>query len=651
MLGHSGSVRSTRPRADTPADPPVRTTVDILLLESTVIWAGATALLGDEGRLAYGDLLVRAQNLATLLRRRGMRHGDLVGVVGTRSFSTICSIIGILLAGGVYVPFDVHALTPERLGRQLRASAVDLLLADRSDPAANRLHWAERVTVLDSSIVEREFMPMFRDIRLAHRLPEDPAVVLFNEQERGVLVTHAGIVRLVTSGSLVEFRSTDTTLLHAGAQHHAFLLELWGPLLAGGTVALAPHPAEGETLSPQDYARLLRRYRVTTLCAPAASVADLNSKVHGPLEHLEQVVVDLAGMNPAELDRLRANESTAAGPRIIGALGAAETTSYAVGVSLTGEATPVKGSSVLVANAAHHETAIGRLGALTVTGDALAIGYLGEPQETMNAFREVQLLSDQRLRGFSLAIEAVQLSDGRLLIGAPARTAAEETIVLSEPEVPKIRPGRRISPGEFEVMMTAHSLVRECVALADPHGEGVSCVFVTLKTGADPRAEAVLRDFLEQRVPQEQHPAALMLVARFPLDAQGRPDRWTLRQQCDVIMRRFAPGSVPPPAGSGGSSVTESRPGPQPEHPQRPEDAVRSIWQRLLHRLQVEPDEDFFASGGTSVQRIRLYAELNQRFPGAFTMAELHSLRTMRQVIEHLGSDVARERMLSRRGA
>jgi hypothetical protein len=42
-----------------------------------------------------------------------------------------------------------------------------------------------------------------------------------------------------------------------------------------------------------------------------------------------------------------------------------------------------------------------------------------------------------------------------------------------------------------------------------------------------------------------------------------------------------------------------------------------------------------------------LYAELNQRFPGAFTMTELRSLNTIRKVVNHLNSDIARERMLA----
>ncbi len=126
-LGQPGSSRSTRPPgADQAVDVPVRTTLEVLFYESTVLWASATALLGEEGRLSYGDLMVRAQNVAAVLRRKGMRHGDLVGVVGLRTFSSIAGILGILLAGGVYVPFDVQGQSTEKLARQVDESAIRL---------------------------------------------------------------------------------------------------------------------------------------------------------------------------------------------------------------------------------------------------------------------------------------------------------------------------------------------------------------------------------------------------------------------------------------------------------------------------------------------------------------------------------------------
>src|ERR1700751_6487981 len=114
-LGHPGTPRSTRPtRDDQAADVPVRATLETLFLESTVLWASSTALLGEEGRLSYSDLMVRAQNIAAVLRRKGMRRGDLVGVVGLRTFSSISSILGIVLAGGVYVTVCVARRSNEK---------------------------------------------------------------------------------------------------------------------------------------------------------------------------------------------------------------------------------------------------------------------------------------------------------------------------------------------------------------------------------------------------------------------------------------------------------------------------------------------------------------------------------------------------------
>ena len=334
-LGQPGSSKSMRPlRADQAADLSTRATLEVLFLESTVLWASATALLGEEGRLSYSDLMVRAQNVAAALRGKGMRAGDLVGVVGLRTFSSISGIVGILLAGGVYVPFDVHGVSTEKLMRELDDSAIRLLVTDGADTAGAALPWARRVTLVDASRLEREFMPLFHEVKLPQRLPEDPAAVVFNAEGRGVLVTHAGIVRLVTAGTLMEFRSSDTVLLHAGAQEHLFQMELWGPLLAGGTVALAPHSGTG-AMPAHEYARVMRRYRVSAICARPSLLEELAREPLAPLDQVQQAVVDAgeldaAGLDGAIRDRMGTRERAL---RVTGGVGAAETTSYAVRVA------------------------------------------------------------------------------------------------------------------------------------------------------------------------------------------------------------------------------------------------------------------------------------------------------------------------------
>lgn len=621
-LGQSGTPRSTRPPgADQAAALPVRTTLEVLLLEATVLSAASTALLGEEGRLSYTDLMVRAQNIAALLRRKGMRHGDLVGVVGMRTFSSICGIVGVLLAGGVYVPFDIYGQSTERLARQLEESAIRLLVTDRSEEAGISLPWARRITIVDAASVEREFMPLFGEVKLPRRLPEDPAAVVFNNARQGVLVTHAGIVRLVTSGAIMDFQSSDTVLLHARSQEHTFQLELWGPLLAGGTVALAPHYWLGSEMPAHDYARVLRRYRVSSLCACPSLLEELAAEPQSPLDQVRQAVVDVAGIDPALLSRLSGGERAM---RVTGGLGAAETTSFAVSVQVnvedSGRAQPVPGSEALVVAAAGQQVEVGKLGALAITGDALAIGYLGQPDATLAAFPEAQRENGQRLRSFRLPVQAARMRDGSLLTGSAAASAVAEL---------KTHERRRGTVEEVESLLRHHPLVLDCVALSAAPDERVSCVFATLKQRDDPRAERALREHLENQLPRDSQPEALIILPQIPLTQQGVPDRVRLARECDAVLRRFTPSP------------------PQEVLPEKQADVVRSIWQRLLHRLQVDPDEDFYAGGGNSIQRIRLYAELNQRFPGAFTMTELRSLNTIRKVIDHLNSAETRERMLA----
>lgn len=610
----------------------MRSTLEALFQESTVIWASSTALLGEEGRLSYSDLMVRAQNVASLLRAKGMRHGDLVGVVGRRTFSSISAIIGILLAGGVYVPFDVHGVSAERLTQQVAESDIQLLLADRGDPAAAHLSWTRRVTVIDASLVEREFMPLFGEVRLPPTVPEDPAAVLFNQEGRGVLITHHGLTRLVTTGALLEFSAMDTVLLHAGAQEHVFQLELWGALLNGGTVALAPHTLDStpEGVPAYEFARMMRRYRVSAMCAEPVLLAELAEQPLAPLAQVQQAVYEASGeaggAEPALLSRVRGREPRM---RLTGGLGAAETTSFALTVKVNvkdGERlAPIPGSDALVVTSDLAEAAPGALGALAITGDSLAIGYLGQPEATRAAFPEARRTGGQRARCYRLPVQATRLADGSLLTGAAAVAAAEEA-----------QRERRVRPNEIESMLLEHPLVRECVALLAPETGRVTCVFATLHTGDDPRAERTLREHLEARLSADARPKAMVLLPRMPLDAQGLPDRARLTEQCEALLRRF---SAPPRS---------------PEiAPAKYAEIVRSIWQRLLHRMQVDMDEDFFSSGGTAVQQIRLQAELNQRFPGAFTSAELPQLNTIRKILDHLNTDTARQRMvaLERRGA
>ncbi len=85
---------------------------------------------GNE-RLTYAELNRRANGLAHYLRQRGVETGQPVAICVERSLEMVVAILGVLKAGGAYMPIDPE--TPlERLGFMLEDSGATLLLCQSS---------------------------------------------------------------------------------------------------------------------------------------------------------------------------------------------------------------------------------------------------------------------------------------------------------------------------------------------------------------------------------------------------------------------------------------------------------------------------------------------------------------------------------------
>ncbi len=140
---------------------------------------------------------------------------------------------------------------------------------------------------------------------------------------------------------------------------------------------------------------------------------------------------------------------------------------------------------------------------------------------------------------------------------------------------------------------------------------------------------------MRNALPPAAMPTLFHYVESIPRDSAGTVDPALLQQQWKQKSDRAV-------------AVVEDR----SEHEMM--ELVRGIWLRLLQRVSVGYDEDFFDAGGTQVQMIRMHVELNRRFPGAITMANLSVLRTIHKIHDHLTNHLAQNKMaatLSGRGA
>lgn len=93
------------------------------------------ALLSTEKKYSFHELNGRANQVADyLLKEHGIKKGEFVSILMRPSCSRIIIILGILKAGGVYVPIDTE-YPVSRIEFILQDTATRLLFTDKHDPA------------------------------------------------------------------------------------------------------------------------------------------------------------------------------------------------------------------------------------------------------------------------------------------------------------------------------------------------------------------------------------------------------------------------------------------------------------------------------------------------------------------------------------
>jgi non-ribosomal peptide synthetase component F len=114
-----------------------------LFEEQVRLAPGATAVVFEGQEVSYGELDRRANQLAHYLRRQGVAPDARVGICVERGVGMIVGLLGVLKAGGGYVPLD-PAYPAERLKYILQDSAPVVLLTQK--------HLQERLGGMDGTL-------------------------------------------------------------------------------------------------------------------------------------------------------------------------------------------------------------------------------------------------------------------------------------------------------------------------------------------------------------------------------------------------------------------------------------------------------------------------------------------------------------------
>ncbi len=532
------------------------------------------AVVHGAASLTYGELDARAGALAGELRARGVGPETRVGVCLERGIDALVALLGVLRAGGVYVPLD-PAYPSDRLAFMLADSGARLVLTAAPFAALLPAFGGEVVRV--DGDFSRSRSPALPHSPSSHSpSPDNLAYVIYTSGStgapKGVMVPHGTAARMLPAlvrvfGARPGGRVAQT----ASLSFDASILEIFLALLSGSTL----HVADRDTVLSADALGALLREREIDVWMSSPPLLELLAGEELPaLRSLGTGGERCPGELAARWSR---------GRRMANLYGPTETTVYATWHLCregAAEAPPIgrpeAGTRAYVLDAARQPVPAGMPGELYVGGAGVSRGYQGRPELTAERFVPDALADEPGARMYRTGDRVRWLPGGEL-----------EFLGRMDEQV-KVR-GFRIEPGEIEAALLAEPGVRAAAAAVreDVPGRRVLVAYAVAEAGV---TGAQLREAARRRLPEYMVPGAVVLLDALPLTPAGKVDRRAL--------------PAPPEA------AEESHAAPRTPV----EEVVAGIFEEVLGRERVGAHDDFFELGGHSLMATRVVARLQPAF-------------------------------------
>ncbi|HEY3579053.1 MAG TPA: amino acid adenylation domain-containing protein, partial [Pyrinomonadaceae bacterium] len=223
----------------------------------------ATAVHFGGEQLSYRELNARANQLAHYLREQGVGAGEPVGLCVERSLEMVIGILGVLKAGGGYVPIDPD-YPRERVAQMLSDSGIRLLLAQQHLNEQLPEHSAQVVN-LDSDWQEIAQYPLTNPPTVT--TTENLAYMIYTSgstgRPKGVMVPHRALNNhMAWMQRRFPLAPTDRVIQKTPFSFDASVWELFAPLLIGARLVIAA-PGGHQDLSY--LVRFIREQQITAL--------------------------------------------------------------------------------------------------------------------------------------------------------------------------------------------------------------------------------------------------------------------------------------------------------------------------------------------------------------------------------------------------
>ncbi len=559
-----------------------------------------TAVSHGEISLSYLGLDGESTSLAHNLISLGVKPGDRVGVCFDRSISTIVAFLAILKCGAAYVP--ISPVNPESRTKYLiDDSSINYVV---TDPV-----YEERYLELVGSIclyqlpdnrekIECKDEQLHKQFALV--LPDMPAYVIYTSGStgypKGVQVSHSNIISLLNDRDFLEVNETDVVAQVSNESFDAATYEIWGGLLAGGSVVICN---KEDVLSPETFEKFVENEKISVMFVTTAlfnRMLDVNPKIFKNLRKL------LFGGEKYSENALHTMFHSGGEPKeLVHVYGPTECTTFSTAfivdkdAYILGGGVPIgraiSGNSVYVFDEKLNFSPYGALGEIYISGDSVSLGYLGDKPEDNRRF-----MIDPFYPGTERSM--YQSGDlGRLL------PSGDVDFVGRKDSQVKIR-GFRVELGEIKASLDSLEFVYQSVVLAKKGtgGEKVLVAYLSPTKNIEvPVSQRSIRGLLSDRLPYYMVPEFIVVLESFPMTENGKIDSKKLPDYKNTMDDENI--FIEP--------TTDV------------EKVVCEICEDVLGVNRVGVGDNFFHIGGHSLHGTRVVSKLNGRFGVKLPLSEI----------------------------
>jgi amino acid adenylation domain-containing protein len=577
---------------------PSNSTVAELFSEGAVSQPETIAITFNGEALTYGDLDRRSTSLAHYLTERlSPVEGSLIAVGLERGTDLVVALLGILKSGAAYLPLDLDY--PEQRLRFMLEHSHARAVISRSDLADKVPSCGAEIVLMD---VDQMQVNAFDNASMpaVSANGSSLAYVIYTSgstgQPKAVAVPHRAIARLVCNTDFVDLSPNQVFLQYAPISFDAATFEIWGPLLNGARLAIAPSGQQ----SLVSLGTLIESERVTTLWLTAGLFNVMIEENPEALRPLRQLLV---GGEALSVTHIRKALELLPDCRLVNGYGPTENTTFSCCYRIEPAdyktsipiGPPIANSTAYILDEERRLLPPGTTGELFLGGDGLAIGYWNDPQLTAERFEPSPFAAGQRL--YRTGDLACWRADGTI-----------DYLGRVDDQI-KIR-GFRIEPGEIEAALMQHPAVSNAVVGTHERGKGQRMLVAHFTANAGVDADEV-RGHLLANLPEFMVPSHIIEIETIPLNPNGKVDRSALPAPTLDVNDACRQDALP-------SGDTESR--------------LVDIWRELLELDEVGTRDDFFGLGGHSLLAAKLVAviekDLGITLPltAVFTHPTIHSL-------------------------